>query len=54
MCNRTVLPKGLEVGDVELGKGSNNRVVEGRWGSKECAIRMPRRQSDTQQKGAAT
>lgn len=53
-CNRTVLPRGLKVGNVELGKGSNNRVVEATWNDEPCAIRMPRRQSDTQQKGAAT
>ena len=53
-CNRTVLPKGLCLGDVEMGKGSNNRVVESFWNDETCAVRMPRRRSDTQQKGAAT
>lgn len=53
VCSRTVLPRGLEIGNVELGKGSNNRVVEATWGGTECVIRMPRRRSDTQQKGAA-
>lgn len=54
VCNRTILPKGVVVGRVELGKGSNNRVVEATWNDEGCVIRMPRRRSDTQQKGAAT
>ena len=52
--SRTSLPDGLEIGDVELGKGSNNRVIESFWNDEQCAIRIPRRKSDTQQKGAAT
>jgi hypothetical protein len=52
--SKTILPSGLQLGEVELGKGSNNRVVEATWNGKACAVRMPRRRSDTQQKGSAT
>ena len=52
---RTVLPAGLSLEDAEcLGKGSNNRVLRATWNDQPVAFRMPRRRSDTQQKGAAT
>mgnify|MGYP006080312369 CR=1 FL=1 len=54
ICARTVLPPGLKVSATELGKGSNNRVVACTWGDARCVLRMPRRRSDTQQKGSAT
>ena len=53
ICNRTVLPAGLRLGDEQLGKGSNNRVVTATWDDADCVVRIPRRRSDTQQKGAA-
>lgn len=53
VCGRTSLPEGLTIGEVELGKGSNNRVVDACWDGRDCVIRMPRRRSDTQQKDAA-
>lgn len=51
--NRTVLPKGLSVGTEVLGKGANNRVLEAQMDGESCVLRMPRRHSDTQQKGCA-
>ena len=52
--NRTVLPPELTIPEAEeLGKGSNNRVVEASWKGEPCAFRLPRRKSDTQQKGSA-
>lgn len=51
--NRTVLPTGLAIGGSELGKGANNRVVEASWDGAPCVVRMPRRKSETQQRGAA-
>ena len=50
--SRTKLPEGLEVYG-ELGKGSNNKVFKAIWNGKKCVVRMPRRGSDTQQKGSA-
>lgn len=49
---RTRLPEHLEVGD-EIGKGTNNRVCKCTWRGKRCVLRVPRRKSDTQQRGSA-
>lgn len=49
---RTRLPDDLEVGD-EVGKGTNNRVLKCTWKGTRCVLRVPRRQSDTQQRGSA-
>ena len=38
--SRTSLPDESEIGDVELGKGSNNRVIESFWNDEQCAIRI--------------
>lgn len=50
--HQTSLPEGLSVHET-MGKGSNNRVCRATWFGKECVLRMPRRRSDTQQRGAA-
>lgn len=53
LVHHTVIPDNYEIGD-ELGKGSNNRVCEVDMGKKgKFVIRIPRRQSDTQQEGSA-
>jgi len=49
----TVIPPGITLMDDELGKGSNNRVIKCKFRGKNYALRMPRRQSDTQQKNFA-
>tara|TARA_B110000046_G_scaffold20720_2_gene19623 strand:- start:4751 stop:5719 length:969 start_codon:yes stop_codon:yes gene_type:complete len=49
---RPRLPDGLEIVK-ELGKGSNNKVFRATWDGEDCALRAPRRGSDTQQKGSA-
>ena len=51
--NKTVLSKSLIVHKDLLGKGSNNKVFPALWKDEAVAFRMPRRQSDTQQKGSA-
>ena len=50
--NRTRLPEGLEVHQ-EIGKGSNNKVFRASFEGRDCALRVPRRRSDTQQRGSA-
>jgi len=52
--NKTSVPSTLQVGR-ELGKGSNNRVFSARMeGEKEeLVFRVPRRRSDTQERGSA-
>lgn len=49
---RPRIPEDLEVLE-ELGKGSNNKVFRARWKGQPCALRVPRRRSDTQQHGSA-
>ena len=49
---RTVLPDDVSVGD-ELGKGTNNKVLRCMWKGERCVLRVPRRRSDTQQRGSA-
>ena len=50
---RPTFPEGLDVGE-RLGKGSNNRVYAATWrGGHPCALRAPRRLSDTQQRRSA-
>ena len=50
---RAELPDGIEVFE-ELGRGSNNRVFRATCDGKDCVLRVPRRRSDTQQRGSAT
>lgn len=47
---RTSLPPELVVGE-EIGRGSNNRVYRATLRGQPVAFRVPRRRSDTQQKG---
>lgn len=49
---RTKLPDDLLLGD-ELGRGTNNRVYRASWRGTKCVLRVPRRGSDTQQRGSA-
>lgn len=49
---RTRLADDVEVGD-EIGKGTNNRVCKCTWRGNRCVLRVPRRKSDTQQRGSA-
>jgi hypothetical protein len=49
---RTRLPDGLELHE-ELGKGSNNKVFAATLDDRPCVLRVPRRRSDTQQRGSA-
>ena len=50
---KTKLPDGLKLDTEYIGKGSNNCVVQAYWKNTTVAFRMPRRKSDTQQKGSA-
>ena len=45
-------PSGLKIAD-EMGKGSNNQVIAAKWDGSHCVLRVPRRKSDTQQRGSA-
>lgn len=51
----TILPDGVDVeDDTPLGKGSNNKAIAVSWSGKGgYVLRIPRRRSDTQQKGSA-
>ena len=49
---RVRIPKGLELKE-ELGKGSNNKVFRSTLNGTDYAFRVPRRKSDTQQRGSA-
>jgi len=49
---RTRIPEELHVGR-ELGKGANNKVCACEWEGERCVMRVPRRRSDTQQRGSA-
>ena len=52
LVNHFSLPEGMIVHE-EIGKGSNNKVFKATYGSKACVLRVPRRRSDTQQRGSA-
>lgn len=47
-----VLPEDFKIHD-EIGKGSNNKALRVTWNGDELILRVPRRQSDTQQRGSA-
>lgn len=49
---RDILPRDFRVHE-ELGKGSNNKVLRVTWDGDEVILRVPRRKSDTQQRGSA-
>lgn len=49
---RTKIPDDMTIGD-ELGKGTNNKVLRCTWNGSRCVLRVPRRRSDTQQRGSA-
>ena len=49
---KTHISDDIDVGK-EIGKGSNNRVRKCTWRGKRCVLRIPRRKSDTQQRGSA-
>lgn len=49
---RTKIPHDLDVHD-ELGRGSNNKVFAATYEGKDVVFRVPRRRSDTQQRGSA-
>lgn len=52
--HHTVLPDEMEWSATDqIGKGSNNRVYECTYRGEECVFRVPRRHSDTQQRGSA-
>ena len=52
--SHTVLPKELDVDFSRvLGKGSNNTVYRATWNGTPAVFRVPRRGSDTQQRGSA-
>ena len=50
---RTKIPDDMIIGD-ELGKGTNNKVFRCTFKDDRCVLRVPRRRSDTQQRGSAT
>ena len=52
MVSRTKIPDDMAIGD-ELGKGANNKVLRCSWKDTRCVLRVPRRRSDTQQRGSA-
>jgi hypothetical protein len=52
MVPRTKLPPDLVLGD-ELGRGANNRVFRAEYQGRDCVLRVPRRRSETQQRGSA-
>lgn len=49
---RTKIPSDMTIGS-ELGKGTNNKVFKCTWKDTKCVLRVPRRRSDTQQRGSA-
>jgi hypothetical protein len=50
---RARFPPEMEVHQPPLGKGSNNKVYRVTIGGQDLALRVPRRKSDTQQRGSA-
>lgn len=46
-------PDDLRVNDKAIGRGSNNKAYAAMLGPKRVVLRVPRRKSDTQQKGSA-
>lgn len=50
--SHATLPDGVEIKSL-IAKGANNAAYRAKWNDMDCVLRVPRRKSDTQQRGSA-